>query len=180
MILRKKYDIFISLLINRGIEMNKKILTLLLMACTSANASEKLNPGVTLLEHTETHGEVLPANLMAMAHSSSSLLSASAYAGTGYAGQQVKATGNANATIINQTSASQVYYVDKFMCIQGSSCLHLRDTYQLMAGSQQFTNSDMITAAYIASCGKYEDEVTIQISGAENNAAASFNTITVE
>lgn len=165
----------------------KKIIigSMISVFCLSCNVyaeektSDKLNDGVTLLQHTETKGERLPEKFKEMPQTNSASTTATAYYSTAAQNSNAYVSGYVTGNIHNQSQSTQVYYVDKYMCVENSNCFHTKDTYQLITNASQSINAGVSTTAYMSVKGDFEDEAIISISGYESNSAKGTNKVHV-
>src|SRR5947207_2994243 len=97
------------------------------------NASANSNmQGIIHIDHWEEKNVPLPENLKKISNlnnSTQASTSASANYATGYHGTNVQATGNVGYQIYNGSGSRQYYYIDIYMCIQNTSCMHTHDSY---------------------------------------------------
>jgi hypothetical protein len=94
----------------------------------------------------------------------SAMCTATANPASGFAGQNTTATGHISYTITNGSAATQNYWVDEYMCINGVSCTHARLTVTVgahLSGS----GSGAIFVNAILGKGTYVDQATIQVTG---------------
>jgi hypothetical protein len=94
----------------------------------------------------------------------SAMCTATANPASGFAGQNITANGHVSYTITNATSATQSYWVDEYMCINGVSCTHIRNTVTLAAHLSGTGGGTLYTSAVLGK-GTYVDQATIQVTG---------------
>ena len=101
-----------------------------------------------------------------------------AYQATGIANQNTTATGSVSYSITNNSSATQTYIIDRYMCINNAHCTHYHDSINV---SPHVTNGNtsVLYANATLSSGNYEDEAIIQISGFESSYAKGVNSVMV-
>jgi hypothetical protein len=97
---------------------------------------------------------------------------------SGIANQNTIASGSVTYSITNNTSATQSYIIDRYMCINNSHCTHYRDSITVGSGKTNGGTST-ITANAVLPAGNYEDEASIQISGFESSYAKGVNSVMV-
>lgn len=97
---------------------------------------------------------------------------------TGIANQNTMATGQASYTITNNASVAQSYTIDAYMCINNGHCTHYHDQFALNSHQTSSHQLQLYTNATLAA-GNYEDECTIQVTGAEQGYAKGTNSVTV-
>jgi hypothetical protein len=103
---------------------------------------------------------------------------ATAYQATGMANMNTMATGTVTYSITNNSSATQSYIIDRYMCINNAHCTHYHDS--ITVGSHQTNNNtSTLYANATLSAGNYEDEAIIQISGFESSYAKGVNSVMV-
>lgn len=105
-------------------------------------------------------------------------VTATANQALGIANQNTQATGQASYTITNNASVSQSYSIDAYMCINNGHCTHYHDQFAL-ASHQTSSHQLVLYANATLSAGNYEDECSIQVSGAEQGYAKGTNSVQV-
>lgn len=101
-----------------------------------------------------------------------------AYQATGIANQNTMATGSVSYSITNNTSATQNYIIDRYMCINNAHCTHYHDSINVSAHATNSNTSTLYANATLPT-GNYEDEAIIQISGFEVSYAKGVNSVIV-
>ncbi len=96
----------------------------------------------------------------------------------GIANQNTQATGFATYSITNNASGAQSYTVDAYMCINNGHCTHYHDQFALNS-HQSVSHQLTLYANATLAAGNYEDECTIQITGAEQGYAKGTNSVVV-
>lgn len=101
-----------------------------------------------------------------------------AYSATGFPNTTITANGQVTYSITNNSSASQSYIIDRYMCINNAHCTHYHDSIIVGAHATNGNTSNLMTSATLPT-GNYEDEAIIQISGFEASYAKGVNTVYV-
>jgi hypothetical protein len=94
----------------------------------------------------------------------SAMCTATANPASGFAGQNVTASGHVSYTITNNSSSTQNYWADEYMCINGASCTHIRNTVTLAAHLTGTGGGTLYTSAVLGK-GTYVDQASIQVTG---------------
>lgn len=105
-------------------------------------------------------------------------VSAVAYQAAGIANVNTMATGSATYAITNNASVAQSYTIDAYMCINNGHCTHYHDQFSLNS-HQSVSHQLTLYANATLSAGNYEDECTIQVTGAEQGYSKGTNSVVV-
>jgi hypothetical protein len=97
---------------------------------------------------------------------------------SGMANINMQATGNVTYSITNNSSSTQSYTIDRYMCIKNANCTHYHDVITVGAHLTNSGGGFIATYATLPK-GTYQDEATIQISGYEQSYAQGVNTVSV-
>jgi hypothetical protein len=149
----------------------KKLALLAMLMSVNACASE-MQVKQILVEHVDS---------MPVVHvqTKSAMCTASANPASGKAPVQLTASGYVSYVITNNTSTTQGYNVDEYMCINGIGCTHVRQAVTLGAHMSANGGGAISTSQYIANKGTYIDQSSIQVSGESTCFVQGSNTVTV-
>jgi hypothetical protein len=109
----------------------------------------------------------------------SATCTASASAGSGYAGNLITVFGNVTYTIYNTSGIQQNYWIDEYMCINGFGCTHGRFTTTVAPNGIGNGGGQLRADEYVASKGTYTDQATIQITGESTCFVQGSNSVFV-
>jgi hypothetical protein len=109
----------------------------------------------------------------------SAMCNASANATSGFAGQLTTVSGNVTFVITNNTSTTQNYWVDEYMCVNGFGCTHVRITSVIGAhlsgsGGGLIYNQEMLPK------GDFVDQATIQVTGESSCFVQGSNSVWIK
>jgi hypothetical protein len=155
------------------------ILTTLLTLAISSNISAYATQNNSIiLKHEEWHDVILPENLKHNnAISQNANTTATANAATGFVNQNIQVSGYVSYYILNDTTTSQNYWVDEYMCINSQHCTHTRDTIQLGSHLTAQGGGTIYTYGTFSQKGTYQDEAIIQVSGISTSYSQGINNV---
>lgn len=155
--------------------MKLKLIALSLLVTSSAYANDyptvQLHPIRILTEHVKEPPHTQLGSKGAMC-------TASANPASGTGGQMITVNGYVSYSITNNTTVSQNYWADEYMCVNGYGCTHTRDTVTLSAhlngnGGGAVYNTELLPK------GSFVDQSSIQISGESTCFTQGSNTVTM-
>lgn len=164
--------------------MKLKSLCVFLLAFCSMNAFADVQlQNAQWVNHEEWTNQPLP-NLL---HSKTIVgspqvvtTSASAEHDYGYANSNSNAFGVLGFDITNRTKSTETIYVDRYICINNTSCTHVRDTYNVNPDGHLYDyGSRIFTTMYFSKQGNYQTQCVIDITGSERSSAHSYGTLTI-